>query len=197
MRKWVSSIWGAVRMPGAAAIGPDRAAAPFRRGPVLWLILTGVLLVAAIMTGTMVMVGEFRERALSNNERELENTVMLLTRHFEQQFDDSETVTAEVISQMHISGGSTPEAFKERMSSPEAHQMLQSKVSALSYIGDVAIFDTDGVLINWSRDYPPPVLNIRDRPYFRTFKTDPQANAILAEPARSYLDGSWTMSKFP
>ena len=40
------------------------------------------------LLGTMVMVGEFRERALANSERELENTVLLLTRHFDQQFED-------------------------------------------------------------------------------------------------------------
>ena len=38
----------------------------------------------------MTMVGEFRERALSNRERELENTVLLLSRHFDQQFEDTE-----------------------------------------------------------------------------------------------------------
>ena len=36
------------------------------------------------------MIGEFRERALGNSERELENTVRLLARHFDQQLDDLE-----------------------------------------------------------------------------------------------------------
>ena len=31
-------------------------------------------------------VGEFRERTLANRERELENTVQLIARHFDQQF---------------------------------------------------------------------------------------------------------------
>ena len=190
MRASVASIQSRISRSATAAL--RRLAAARTRDPIFWLVATGCLLIAGICAGTTIMVGEFRERALSNNERELENTVMLLTRHFEQQFDDSETVTAEVISQMHVSGVSTPEAFKEKMSTPEAHQILQSKVSALSYIGDVAIFDADGLLINWSRDYPLPVINVVDRPYFKTFKTDPQANAVLAEPARSYLDGSWT-----
>ena len=39
-----------------------------------------------------MIVGEFRERALSNSERELENTVLLLARHFDQQFEDSDIV---------------------------------------------------------------------------------------------------------
>ena len=189
MRALNSSIWG--RMSSSVVTGL-RFAEPIRRGPVLWLTLCGGLLVAAIFAGTIMMIDEFRERALSNSERELENTVMLLARHFEQQFDDSETVAAEVIAQMQISDTTSPEIFRERMSTPQAHHMLQSKVGALSYIGDVAIFDSEGKLINWSRPLPVPDISIVDRDYFRTFKSSPQSEPILAEPARSYVDGNWT-----
>jgi diguanylate cyclase (GGDEF)-like protein/PAS domain S-box-containing protein len=189
MRELISSIWGRTFSSLAAGF---RFAEPIRRGPVLWLTLCGGLLVAAIFAGTIMMIDEFRERALSNSERELENTVMLLARHFEQQFDDSETVAADVITQMQISDTTSPEIFRERMSTPQAHHMLQSKVSALSYIGDVAIFDSEGKLINWSRPSPVPDISIVDRSYFKIFKSEPQSEPILAEPARSYIDGSWT-----
>ena len=121
-----------------------------RRGPILSLILCGGLLVAAIIVGTMTMVGEFRERALSNNERELENTVLLLTRHFDQQFEDTEIIANDVISRMQFSEIDSPETFRIWMSSHDAHLILKSKVSVLSYIGDVGIFDADGKLINSS-----------------------------------------------
>ena len=87
------------------------------RGPVLWLTVCGVLLVAAIFAGTIMMVGEFRERALANSERELENTVLLLTRHFDQQFEDSDTIAADVISRLRISGIASPKAFRESIAS--------------------------------------------------------------------------------
>ena len=93
-----------------AAIGRHLAATI--RGPVLWLTLCGGLLVAAILLGTMIMAGEFRERALVNSERELENTVLLLTRHFDQQFEDSNTIAADVIAQLQISGLRLREAFQ-------------------------------------------------------------------------------------
>jgi diguanylate cyclase (GGDEF)-like protein/PAS domain S-box-containing protein len=189
MRELISSIWS--RRSPAATTGM-RLAGSDRRGPVLWLTLCGGLLVAAIFVGTSMMVGEFRERAIANSERELQNTVMLLARHFEQQFDDSETIAAEVIAQMRLSDMTSPAVFKERMSTAEAHRMLQSKVSALSYIGDVAIFDSDGKLINWSRPSPVPAISIAERPYFQTFKTEPQSEPILTEAAQSYIDNSWT-----
>ena len=46
--------------------------------PIRWLITGGVFLIAAIAIGTTIMVDNFRERAINSNERELENTVLLL-----------------------------------------------------------------------------------------------------------------------
>src|SRR5437867_12622618 len=89
-----------------------RSLAATIRGPVLWLTVCGGLLVAAIFAGTIMMVGEFRERALVNSERELENTVLLLTRHFDQQFEDSDTIAADVIARLRLSGIATPESFR-------------------------------------------------------------------------------------
>ena len=133
------------------------------------------LLVTAIILGAPVMVGEFRERALSNSERELENAVLLLTRHFDQQFEDSDIIADNLISQMHFSEIASPETFKSQMSSPEAHLMLKSKVSVLSYIGDILIFDSDGNLINSSGAWPLPPLNVADRADFKAFKSNPQS----------------------
>ncbi len=95
----------------------SRAAAASRRlgttirGPVLWLTVCGALLVAAIFAGTIMMVAEFRERALANSERELQNTVLLLTRHFDQQFEDSDTIAADVIARLHVPGIASPQAL--------------------------------------------------------------------------------------
>src|SRR4030088_1535846 len=174
MRNPFSDIRGL--MSQATAIGRGRTATD--RGPVLWLALCGGLLVAAIFIGTIMMVGEFRERALANSERELQNTVLLLTRHFDQQFEDSETIATDVISQLRISGIASPEMFRERMSSLQAHEILRSKTSGLSYLGDISILDSRGDLINWSRPLPAPALSIADRTYFKSFKSNPQSEAV-------------------
>ena len=163
-----------------------------RREPVAWLTLCGTLLVIAIFAGTMMMVDQFRERAIHNAERELQNTVMLLTRHFDQQFEESEIVASDLMAQMQISSASTPTAFRQQMSTPEAHLMLRSKVSALSHIGDVAIFDADGRLLNWSRPDPIADISIAEHGYFKEFKSNPEATPVALEAARSHVDGSWT-----
>src|SRR6185312_10636914 len=115
MRDVISSIWA--RMSRGFANGLAR----MPRGPVFWLTLCGGLLVLAIFIGTIVMVDGFRERAIHNSERELQNTVLLLTRHFDQQFQDYEVLSESLIDQLDISNISSAQEFKQRMSGFEQH----------------------------------------------------------------------------
>ena len=82
MRGVISNVWTGTTGSFASRLAQLVRA---RRGPVLWLTLCGTLLVIAIFVGTIMMVNEFRKRAIRNSERELQNTVTLLTRHFDQQ----------------------------------------------------------------------------------------------------------------
>jgi diguanylate cyclase (GGDEF)-like protein/PAS domain S-box-containing protein len=163
-----------------------------RGGPIRWLILGGVLLIAAIAIGATVMASNFRERALRNSERELENTVLLLARHFDQQLEDFEVVQKDLITFMRSGGIATSENYKRRMSTEEIHLMLKSKMDALSYVGGINVFDADGRLINSSVAWPAPPVNVADRAYFKTFKSSPQSPAVVIEPVYSRVTGVWT-----
>src|SRR5262249_39766295 len=115
-----------------------------------------------------------------------------LTRHFDQQFEDTEIIGADIIGRMKINEMASPEEFKARMSSDEAHRMLNAKVSVLSYVGDVLIFDADGKLINSSGIWPVPSVIISDRPYFQKFRSNPHCASVMIEPLLSMIDRAWT-----
>ncbi|HEY4986168.1 MAG TPA: diguanylate cyclase, partial [Bradyrhizobium sp.] len=174
------------------AADPSQVAMPGRRDPVVWLIACGILLVTAIILGTMMMVGEFRERALANSERELENTVLLLTRHFDQQFADYQILNRELISRTDDTQFESPEAFKERMFGVAAYERLKAQINALPYVDDVNIYDSDGELINTSSAWPPPAIDLSDRQYFKAFKNDPKSPPFFAEAQLSPATGKWT-----
>ena len=100
----------------------------FRGNPIRWLILGGALLVAGIVVGTAMMVGVFRERALHSAERELDNTVLLLARHFDQQLGDFVTIQSEVAKQAQLARLTSPDAFRSLMSTREMHEILEQPV---------------------------------------------------------------------
>jgi diguanylate cyclase (GGDEF)-like protein len=183
-----SSVAG--RLGGAdagAALGSS-----LRRSPIHWLILCGVLLIAAIVVGTAVMVGNFRERALSSSERELENTVLLLARHFDQQLEDAEVIQNSLVEYIYAAGIGTPDDYRRRMASEDVHLMLKARLSALSYVGGVNLFDADGKLVNASGVWPIPEVSVADRGYFKIFTSGPQSPTVLLEPVYSRVSGAWT-----
>src|SRR5215469_8682940 len=123
--------------------------------PIRWLIAGGVFLIAAIAIGTTIMVGNFRERALNGYERELENTVLLVARHFDQQLEDFTAIVKDVAGQIQ-SNGTTVETFKGQLASLKWHQALRGKIGSHSDLAGINIFDADGTLINSSEIWPVP-----------------------------------------
>ncbi|MDP3693330.1 EAL domain-containing protein [Bradyrhizobium sp.] len=160
--------------------------------PIRWLVVGGGFLIAAIAIGATVMAGSFRERALNSSARELENTVLLLARHFDQQLQDFGAIQQDVATYVQLAGIETGEDYRRRMSSADIHQMLKAKIDAFSYVGSINLFDVDGVMINSSTAWPPRSVNISDRAYFKTFKSDPKSPPLLVEPLKSRVTGVWT-----
>jgi len=169
---------------------------PSRRNPILWLAVCGILLIAAIAIGTAMMISNFRDHAIESSKRELENTVLLLARHFDQQLDDAEIPLSGLIEQIHQAGIASPDDFRRQMSTPEMHLQLKEKVSRASKIAGINIYDAEGVLIN-SSEVPavPGGVTIADRAYFQTLKSSSEAEQLQIELVRSRFsghgDGTW------
>ncbi|MGY4624288.1 bifunctional diguanylate cyclase/phosphodiesterase [Bradyrhizobium sp. USDA 4486] len=164
-----------------------------RSGPIRWLVVGGTLLIAAIAVGATLMAQNFRERALRNAGRELENTALLLAHHFDQQLQDFAVIQKDFVDHVRTTGISSVEDYRKRLSGQDVHRMLRSKIEALPYIGGLNIIDADGNLINSSTAWPAPKVNVADRAYFRTFKYDPYSPDVLIEPLHSRVSGAWTI----
>ena len=163
-----------------------------QRNPLNFLILGGVLLIAAIVIGTAVMIVSFRQRALTNSERELQNTVLLLARHFDREISDFEAIQADLIRQLRSAGISTPEAFASELSGNDEHLSLKTFVRGLPDVAGINLFDANGQLINSSSIWPVPDVSIADRSYFRELRAGPMSPDVVLAPIYSRFTGGWT-----
>src|SRR3954454_695653 len=87
-----------------------------RTGPIRWLVAGGVTLIAAVALATTIVANNFRESALNSAGRELENTVLLLARHFDQQLEDLTAIQKDMAAFVMISDIVSPARFKQKMS---------------------------------------------------------------------------------
>jgi diguanylate cyclase (GGDEF)-like protein len=162
-----------------------------RGGPIRWLIVGGFLLIAAITLGTTIMAGNFRERALTSAESQLENNVLLMARHFDQQLEDFMGIQRDVVAQIERSGVASPEAFRAMMSTSDWHDMLKLRLRAYTDVAGVNVFDASGVLINSSESWPVPNIRIADRNYFRAFRSGSEFERFRIELVHSRFKDGW------
>jgi diguanylate cyclase (GGDEF)-like protein len=159
-------------------------------GPIRWLIGGGAFLIAAIAIGTVITVDSFRERALSSQERELENTVQLINRHFDQQLEDFTIVLKDIAAQVRSSGASS-EMLKGELATLEWHEELRTKVNAYSDVAGISVFDANGTLINSSEVWPVPDVNVSDRNYFKVLKSGSASTPIQIEIVQGRISRRW------
>ncbi|WP_371421504.1 EAL domain-containing protein [Tardiphaga sp.] len=175
--------------PGAAEHGDGRST--IRRTPVRWLVLVGAVLIVTIAAGTAMTVNNFRQRTIDNSNRELENTVLLLSRHFDQQFQDLQRIQKSLTAHLLANGVMSVHSFASSMSSYESHMMLQSKVDD-EFTNDITVLDAEGRLVNWTGSWPAPDLVLADREYFQKLKSqDLTVDDEIVQPVLSRITGKW------
>ena len=163
-----------------------------RMGAIQWLVLCGAALVLAIALGTAYMALQYRERAIEVAERDLTNTALLLSRHFDQQLSDLQHVHQDIIGFVRAGGFDTAEAFEKQMSLLSTHEMLRTRLAAFPHVGALNVFNKDGWLINSSAMWPVPDVSVADRYYYREFTSGRATPEVIVEPAVSKVTGVWT-----
>ena len=97
-------------------------------GPVFWVAFYGIALILTIALGTSLMISGVREREISRSEKELQNTVRLLAKQFDEYIENFEGIPKSVATYL-ASKSSTHEQFKELASSKGLHRLLRDKLS--------------------------------------------------------------------
>src|ERR1700753_2578465 len=140
--------------------------------PVRWLLLAGVVLMAPIAMGTGVTISKFRENAIETGKQGLESSVLLLARHFDQHLDDFSVLQREIAEELQALEISQPDKFRSEMGTLAVHEMMREKANGWTDLAGVNLFDSKGVLINSSQNWPVADLQISDRAYFQKLRDD-------------------------
>ncbi len=163
-----------------------------RRWHVTLLVACAVLLIAVDTVSTALLVFNFRERALADSKREISNTARALAENSERALQSIELVQASVIERIRSLDIKTREAFDRRLSAKDVHEMLADKISGLPQLEALTLVNADGVLLNYSRKWPIPLIDVADRDYFKALRANKDSMSILGEPAQIRGSRKWT-----
>src|SRR6478672_1723135 len=156
------------------------------------LFLVCAVTLALIVVGSAsLIVLNLRDRVIYENERALTNSTLIIAKQIEQAFAAVEGVQKEFSEDISRLPGVSRETFETSISRYDVHLKLRDKAVGIPYVGSLIIYNADGKLINFSRQWPLPDINVADRDYFNIAKLDPGSTSILSEPVRNRATGSW------
>ncbi|TPG59679.1 EAL domain-containing protein [Roseomonas nepalensis] len=184
--KWPESARRRGPGPATPVEADDRRAA-FHRAAI------GALLAAAIGLATAGYLGNQREAALRDAEREVRNLSLVLATWIGDGFRTIEQLEAGIADWMRAEGVDDPAEFYPRLSTRAVHEMLRGRVAALPRVSRFFLVDHDGRNTANTASFPAPSINSIGRDYFDALRNDSAPDTFLSAPSRNQVDGQWSI----
>jgi diguanylate cyclase (GGDEF)-like protein/PAS domain S-box-containing protein len=161
--------------------------------PIWLIIIFAGLLSIAVVIASGLFLSNLRDRTFASNEQTLSNTALIVTEQLEHTFTTVATVQNEIIKQTADFANLGENGFKRALSGHDFHVKLRDKASGMPYVGALTVFNAQGQLINFSRSWPIPEINVGDRDFFKALNSDPNLTSFVGEPVRNRATGTWVV----
>ena len=86
----------------------------------------------------------------------------------------------------------TPDAVRSALATAQTFEMLKARMAIAPQVDVTTIVALNGDVINFSRSFPPPPINLADRDYFKALQSDDKLDVFLSVPVRNRGTGTWT-----
>ncbi|WP_342152902.1 EAL domain-containing protein [Methylorubrum sp. SB2] len=152
-----------------------------------------IILSMVLAAGTSIFIADMHRQAVHDVEHSLVGLSTVLADQADRSLQSMEMVQDAIIRGMHEANVSTPADFAIAASRKDMHLALKARVAALPQVNAITIVDRTGKLLNFTRFWPIPDINIADRDYFKALVADPSMQRFISQPVQNRGDGVWTI----
>jgi signal transduction histidine kinase/DNA-binding response OmpR family regulator len=161
-----------------------------RRG---WsVIMLGALSVVLVALGSTLMLWQARQNSFEEWKVNLSNMSATLAESTRQTMKAADLVLKSISDRVHDADIANDAELRREMGTREIFEMLRNKASSVPQVDVATIVALNGDVINFTRSYPTPKINLSDRDYFKAHMADPALDVFLSEPVRNRGTGTWT-----
>ena len=164
------------------------------RVPLAAFVWLGALVLAVTIVGlNALFLDNLRESTLNSAEHGLKRHSLTLAGQAEQSFKSLDLVLSSVADTITRRDVSDQAAFARSLSDDATHVLLKEKLSGLPQVDAITIINAGGKLINFSRYWPIPEVNVSDRDYYKALKEDAGRTTFVSAPVQNRGTGTWTI----
>jgi len=171
---------------------PPAASKP-RRPPLRLLYACTALLVLLLITTIGAVVLHLRNAELLDEERHLRTLSVIFAEQADRTFQHVDFVISSVSEGAAVEEGTDGPSFSHKMASHDVHLLLREKISGVPQLDAIIVASSEGKVINFSRSWPIPEVDISDRGFFQAMRDDPTLKLDVSEPIQNRTTGTWTI----
>ncbi|AVT80534.1 hybrid sensor histidine kinase/response regulator [Rhodopseudomonas palustris] len=157
------------------------------------LRVTTIVLIATIVGTNLIFLGNLRESTLQTAETNLERYTLTLAEEADRSLKSMDLLLSSVRDYVSRAGVTDSESYRRLMSQQSVYSLLSEKITGMPQVDAVTMIDETGKLINFSRYWPIPDVNISDRDYFRALSSDSTLSTFVSAPTRNRGSGTWNI----
>lgn len=148
------------------------------------LLTIGATLGVALYGARVSEIEEWREQ--------LDGTALLLAGQTEQEMGAADLLLDGMLERIRLLGVRDGDDLRRRLGGAEEFQRLRERTRVLPQIDVASIVAADGQVINFTRSFPAPPINLAERDYFQAHRARADLGLYISAPVRNKGNGAWT-----
>jgi two-component system, sensor histidine kinase and response regulator len=154
-------------------------------------IAFGALSVLVIVALSIIAAVVLRSQEIDVWRKQMSNNSLVLAEHTYQTMLSANIALDGIVDRVRAEGADSPAQFRRRLATPEIFRMLRDKTEFLPQVDVATVVADNGDVINITRAYPPPPINLADRDYFKAQAKDNNAGNFISIAVRNKGNGKW------
>ena len=177
---------------GPSGAGMARDSGSIRSPSIAIVRIVAAAMIAVILLAAGTVLLRSHRRELRQSVAALDSNSAMLAEQAARAIQSVELVVDDVTRRFGRSAPANEAALQQLASGREEHARLAGIISGIPQLNAVSVIGDDGRLLNFSRYYPIPVVNVADRDYFKALRDDARLT-YLSAPVQNRGTGTWTI----
>ena len=156
-----------------------------------YILVGASLLVIAIAIISVISSVYLRDREIESWQRQLTDLSLVLADQTTQSVSSAEITMNSIIERINSMRIQNETELHSKARTKEIYAAMLDKISGLPLIDIASIIDTNGSVINFTRSFPSPKINLTDRDYFQEQLNNASLGMFVGLPVQNKSNGKW------
>ena len=151
-----------------------------------------IFLLLAMLATLGLAIWFARDQAIDEWRAQLDNLSLVLAEQGAQEIKSAFLILDSIAETVEANGVQNTEELRGRMATKRHFDSMRDKIRGLPQVDVATIVAANGDVVNFTRSYPAPNINLADRDYFQAHLANAKLGVFISRPVRNKGNGEWT-----